>query len=87
VPAGRSCNLGGRDFDVGERARMEQAGIGVIDAEAFRDGATRTSHRPWKHWLGRPDAAYVHIDLDVLDPSEAPTNMFQTPGGLSALSD
>jgi arginase len=85
VPGRQVLHLGGRDFDVGERARMEQAGIGVFGAEAFRDGAIPDLAPVLQTLAQSPEGIYVHIDLDVLDPSEAPTNMFQKPGGLSAL--
>ncbi len=30
-----------------------------------------------------PSGIYVHIDLDVLDPEQAPVNVYSAPGGLS----
>ena len=34
-------------------------------------------------WSGRLDGVYLHFDLDVHDPSTAPINSYQAPGGLS----
>jgi arginase len=84
--AGRQVlHLGGRDFDPGEQTLMEQAEIRVIDAEAFRHGADLDLASALEALARSTEEAYVHIDLDVLDPSEAPVNKFQKPGGLTAL--
>ena len=85
VPGRQVLHIGGRDFDAGERSRMEQEGISVVDAETFRDGATPDLGPVLEALARSSEGVYVHIDLDVLDPREAPTNMFQKPGGLSAL--
>lgn len=71
-------HVGARDFDPPELEVIESAGIaripvenlGVLDA-ALADLATRV------------DQAYVHMDLDVLDPSELRANLFATPDGMT----
>ena len=71
-------HLGARDFDPPELELMEREHIARIPAggldgldAALADVATRV------------DQAYVHMDLDVLDPSELRANVYATPGGLT----
>jgi arginase len=85
VPGRQVLHLGGRDFDPGEQASMEHAEIRVIDAEAFRHGAGPDLGSALETLARSTEGAYVHIDLDVLDPREAPVNKFQKSGGLTAL--
>lgn len=62
--------VGARDIDDAERARLDRSGVTLI-----RDVAA----------LGELGAGpvYLHVDLDVLDPSEGRVNEFAAPGGLS----
>ena len=62
---------GVRDLDPGERAALELAGV---------PGVARPSEVPD---LLRGAEVYVHLDLDVLDPTVFPAQ-FPAPGGLSA---
>jgi arginase len=63
--------VGARDIDGRERARLDRSGVMLI-----RDVAA----------LGELGAGpvYLHVDLDVLDPSEGRVNEFAAPGGLRA---
>src|SRR5688572_11528008 len=68
-------HVGARDFDPPELEVIESAGIarlGVKDLDgldaALADLATRV------------DQAYVHMDLDVLDPTELRANVYAMPG-------
>ena len=82
IEASNVVHLGGRDFDPGERERLESAGVQAI-APAAIEGAS-----PDFGFLielaGRVDAVYLHIDLDVLDPSEGIANGYAASGGMSA---
>lgn len=71
-------HVGARDFDPPELELIEKEGIARIPVEeldrldaALADLATRV------------DQAYIHMDLDVLDPSELRANVFSCPGGLT----
>ena len=71
-------HVGARDFDPPELEVIERAGIARIGVEdldgidaALADLATRV------------DQAYVHMDLDVLDPSELRANVYAVPGGMT----
>ncbi|MFL6289516.1 MAG: arginase family protein [Thermoanaerobaculia bacterium] len=71
-------HVGARDFDppeleVIDRERIARVPVEALDSldAALADLATRV------------DRAYVHMDLDVLDPSELRANVFATPDGMT----
>ena len=73
--------VGGRDLDVKERARLMTSQVRhysppalAFDHDAAFDAALEA---------GRERPTYVHLDLDVLDPSELAVNRFSVPGGVS----
>ena len=66
----RVVMTGVRDLDGGERVELERAGVGTAPPDKLA-GALEG------------DAVYVHLDLDVLDPSVLPAQ-FPAPGGLSS---
>jgi arginase len=84
VPGRRVVHLGGRDFDPDERARLEAADVVVLDAAGIRrHGPTAAVRSAISHLSRAAPNVYLHVDLDVLDPDEAPVNSYQKPGGLS----
>ena len=66
----RVVMTGVRDLDGGERVELERAGVGTTPADAL-PGALEG------------EAIYVHLDLDVLDPSDFPAQ-FAVPDGLAS---
>lgn len=76
VPEDRVALLGVRDLADHQRARMEASAVhvapGAIDPAA-RDAAL----------AALPRATYLHVDLDVLDPSVGRANRYAAPGGAS----
>lgn len=76
-PAERILLLGGRDFDAGERERLEQAGTMVVDCAAIEQtGIGNALEAPLSDLSSAVEEVHVHIDLDVLNPKEAPANGF-----------
>jgi arginase len=70
VPRARALLVGARDFDPTEPTDVvRRAGPDDLD-EALTDLDV--------------DAVYVHVDLDVLDPSEGRANRWAVDGGLTA---
>lgn len=62
-----------RDLDPGERELVEQASIIHL----------KSAHDLLRFPLsGRP--IYIHFDVDILDPQEAPAMSYPVPGGISA---
>lgn len=76
VPDEHVLLVGARDFDPREEERLAASAIARADAGSLADGLEELS--------GRVDAVYVHIDLDVLDPSEGKANSLAVHGGLGA---
>jgi arginase family enzyme len=70
VDPARVVMCGVRDLDGGERVELERAGVGTAPPEKLA-GALEG------------DEIFVHLDLDVLDPSVLPAQ-FPAPGGLSS---
>jgi arginase len=84
VPETQVVLLGARDFDVDERALLDRSAVSLIDAQLIRKHGVRAALEPLlpkiQTHTGR---AYLHIDLDVLDPAEARVNHFAPTGGLT----
>jgi len=76
--------VGAREFDVNERALLASSAVRLIDPQRIRNHGLRAELEPVlakiQTCTGR---AYLHIDLDVLDPAEACVSQFAAPGGLT----
>jgi len=76
VPPERVVLVGARDFEPTEEERLTRSSITRADTGSL--GAALDA-------LGEhTEAVYVHIDLDVLDPSEGRASGWAVGGGLSA---
>jgi arginase len=78
VPADAICLVGARDLDALERRALDASGVAVLDPAAARarlPAALAALRR-------RAARAYLHLDLDVLDPAIGAVNEFAAPGGL-----
>jgi arginase len=77
VPERDVLHLGGRDLDPAERGLMDASTLTRIDVPGLRTWG------PLREALDRLAASvgsiYLHVDLDVLDPREAPANAFVLP--------
>lgn len=72
--------LGTRDVDPLERELLARSAVRVLSPDSLRHGGlTRELASPSRH----ADVAYVHCDLDALDPSEGQANPFPVAGGLT----
>ena len=70
--------IGARDLDPLEAVRLEASAIGRVAAARVRDDLPQALAR-----IAASRRAYIHLDLDVLDPSEGRINLYAAPGGLS----
>jgi len=69
--------VGARDLDPAEEERLERSAVCRVDAgEPLEPALDLLAERVRE--------AYVHVDLDVLDPSEGQANRYPAPGGLTA---
>lgn len=82
VPPERVHMLGLRSVDPAERAWLEAREVGLTDMRAIDEGGVV---RPLRAFLERVAAAdgllHVSLDVDFLDPSEAPAVGTTVPGG------
>ena len=74
VPAENAILVAARDLEPTEIARVEASELRRADAETLEAALDELAVRV--------DAVYVHIDLDVLDPSVARANVLSVEGGL-----
>jgi arginase len=70
--------LGARDVDPEEQSLLDRAAVRQLSPSAIAAGGLDSTGA-----AVTDGAAYVHCDLDVIDPSEGQANPFPTPGGLS----
>ncbi len=79
VPEANVVLVGIRDVAAAERERLERARVGVVPPAGLDEiGPALDRLRE------RVADVYVHLDLDVLDPSEGRANEYAAPGGLTA---
>ncbi|HEU4975586.1 MAG TPA: arginase family protein [Baekduia sp.] len=76
VPEERVALLGVRDLAAYQRARMEASGVHVVP------GAIEPVARD-RALAALPARTYLHVDLDVLDPSVGRANAYAAPCGAS----
>ncbi len=76
--------IGTRDLDPGERMLMREAGITVYSMEAIdRYGIGEVVRRAIDVASSGTDGIYVSLDLDMVDPTDAPGVGTPSPGGLT----
>lgn len=80
VPERNLVLVGARHFDPDERKALDCSEITYLDTLSLRGG--------WEEAMAAavrklPEHVYLHVDLDVLDRSEAVVNEYSSPGGLT----
>lgn len=76
--------VGARDFDAEEKRAIDESKIRLVEASKIRQqGARESLDHALSALASRVQKVYVHIDLDVLDPNEAPANQYSPPEGLT----
>lgn len=84
VPESQTVLVGAREFDVSERALLDSSAVHFIDSERIRNHGWRAELESlWARIPTHIGRAYLHIDLDVLDPADARVNQFAAAGGLT----
>jgi arginase len=74
VPAENAVLVQARDLEQTESARVATSALRRAEADTLEDALDELATRV--------DAVYVHIDLDVIDPSVARANVLAVEGGL-----
>ena len=83
VSEGHVLHIGARDLDPEEGENLHRSEILVVPSAAMRETGIAASLRPALEQLAaRVDGIYLHLDIDVLDPTFAPAVNFPTPDGL-----
>jgi arginase len=80
IPESAVVLAGARDMDEAEERRLSESQITVVPPERLRSSDVLLDAI---EALGA-SGLYLHVDLDVLDSSEAPANVYSAPGGVSA---
>ena len=70
---------GARDLDDGERRLIETSGVRVVAPGSVVSEQLAAAAEGWPPAVAE---AYLHVDLDVLDPEEAIANGFAARGGI-----
>jgi arginase len=80
----RIALVGARDIDTTEQERLDASKIVCLGWERIRnEGAAAVLGPVIENWRSECDGVYLHVDMDVHDPSLAPVNAYQAPGGLT----
>ena len=78
VPDARVCLVGTRDTDAAEDTLLRASAATVLPPSTFDEKLPAALDALREQTA----TAYLHIDLDVLDPTEGTVNAFSAPGGL-----
>jgi arginase len=78
VPEAGVVLVGARDIDPPEQARLDASELQLLPADEAAERIGEAVHRL------QVEDVYLHVDLDVLDPSEGRVNEYAADGGLSA---
>jgi arginase len=85
IPETLTALIGVRDLDPLEGRDLENSAITKLRVEDIRTKGIARAFGPFLEKLARDvDQVYLHIDVDVHDPAEAPANFYNAPGGLRA---
>jgi len=84
IPENQTMLVGARDFDVNERRLLNASDVDLEDPGRIRKMGLSAGLKPNLDKIRtRAERAYLHIDLDVLDPTEARVNQFSALSGLT----
>jgi arginase len=81
VPEDHVLHVGGRDLDPAEIEYLERSRIGLLPPDEARDADALAA--AVEALAAKVERVYLHVDLDVHDPSEGVANPFPAPGGLT----
>jgi arginase len=83
IPESCTLHIGARDLDPEEQALLESTEVLVVDNNALKERGIQDALLPKITELrSKIQDIYLHIDIDVIDPSLAPGVDFPTSEGL-----
>ncbi len=84
IPESHTMHVGARDLDPKERELLENSEVQVVTTDELKeDIEMRILHSALTKLHPQVQEVYLHIDIDVIDPQEAPGVNYRTPNGLS----
>jgi len=84
VAEDRVALMGVRDLDDGEMRLLEHSRMLMVTGDEVRSRGEEGAMARLEALAGRVSRVYLHLDLDVHDPSEGRANQFAVDGGLTA---
>ncbi|MFW9778467.1 MAG: arginase family protein [Candidatus Heimdallarchaeota archaeon] len=85
IAESQTVHLGGRDFDPPEKKLLDNSHVMVVNTADIKDKGIENALLPvLKKLQKRVSEIYLHIDIDVIDPTEVPGVDYRTPDGLSS---
>ena len=85
IPETQALMVGVRDLDPQERVRLEQSAIKVITCDKLQQVEQATEGMfSLNGFASNARDVYLHVDIDVVDPQEAPGVDYPAAGGPSA---
>ncbi|MFW9855317.1 MAG: arginase family protein [Candidatus Thorarchaeota archaeon] len=85
IAESQTVHLGGRDFDAPEKKLLDTSAVMVVNTADIKDKGIENALLPvLKKLQERVSEIYLHIDIDVIDPTEVPGVDYRTPNGLSS---
>ena len=84
IPEAYTMHVGARDLDPKERELLENSEVQVVTTDELKKDTQMSSLSSALTKLqSEVNEVYLHIDIDVIDPQEAPGVNYRTPNGLS----
>ncbi|MFX1521047.1 MAG: arginase family protein [Promethearchaeota archaeon] len=84
TPEAYTIHVGARDLDPKERKLLESSEVQVVTTDELKKDTQMSSLLSALTKLqSEVNDVYLHIDIDVVDPQEAPGVDYRTPNGLS----
>jgi arginase len=85
TPEAATVLVGARDLDPWEIDGLTNSSVANLHVSDIRSKGLRQTFKPLlERFVREVDRVYLHIDIDVHDPAEAPANHYNAPGGLSS---
>lgn len=81
IPDSSVVLAGARALDPAEQTRLAGSEIAFLPSEQVSPDAVAAAVEGLRP---EPTGLYLHVDLDVLDPSEGQVNVYSAPGGVTA---
>ena len=75
--------VGARDFEPLEYQRLLSSDVAYLPCDRLMAEDPGALHEMLTALAERADEVYIHLDLDVHDPTIAPANQYRPPGGLT----